>query len=79
MEAADGIYSIPPSSPDAADAAGMAANHARANAIAQAITLVELTIKPITLSVRGVKCPGSRLRDYARIFKGHTDTWTRRF
>ena len=39
MEAADGIYSIPPSSPDAADAAGMAA-----------ITLLELIIKPISLS-----------------------------
>ena len=61
MEAADGIYSIPPSSPDAADAAGgMAAKHARANAMAQTITLLELIIKPISLSAwcRGVSAVG---------------------
>jgi hypothetical protein len=49
MEAADGIYSIPPSSPKAVDAGGMAAKHARANAMAQTITLLDLMIKPISL------------------------------
>jgi len=49
MVAADGTYSIPPSF---ADAGGMAGNakHARANTMAQTITLLELIIKPISLS-----------------------------
>jgi hypothetical protein len=38
------VYSIPPSSPEAVDAAGMAAKHARTNAMAQTITLLELII-----------------------------------
>ena len=76
MEAAEGIYSIPLSSPDAADAAGgMAAKHARANAMAQTITLLELMIKPISLSVRGVRCRDYILgyRNYF-IFKSYRDT-----
>ena len=76
MEAADGIYSIPPSPPGAADAAdGMAAKHARANAMAQTITLLELMIKPISLSVRGVRCRDYILgyRNYF-IFKSYRDT-----
>ena len=74
MVAADGTYSIPPSF---ADAGGMAGNakHARANTMAQTITLLELIIKPISLSVRGVRCRDYILgyRNYF-IFKSYRDT-----
>ena len=50
----------------------MAAKHARANAMAQTITLLELMIKSISLSVRCVKRRGSGFTGLGlRIFKGH--------